>query len=202
MRHTNSKTHRSVRNLIALLVVGFVLTAASSAFGLDRYGSRKGVFAGVGLGGGIGAVDVSNDGDTSGLEDRQLGFHLNGTVGGGVTDNIVLGAQANWWIRNVETDSQQLQHQHMSFLANANLFLIEGLYVDGGAGFAYTMFDAIRGNSTTEYSEMGLALKAGVGYEFFLNGTQAAGVNASYTTHIYSNASFDTVNGGLTFRWY
>lgn len=193
------------RTLAALFVAGFVLMISSSAFALDNYADRKGAFFGLGIGGGIGAVDTEENGLTNGLGDgRKLGLGLHAIIGGGVNDNIVLGLGVNTWIRSVEQGSQDYSHQHWNFLANGNFFLIDGLYIDAGAGLAYASFDATQGTNTTTYNEMGLALRGGLGYEFFLNGTHALGINAGYTRHFYfdADAAFDTIGASIGIRWY
>jgi hypothetical protein len=201
---TNRSTSATTRRLVALLVAGFVMMAASSAFALDNYADRTGLFVGIGIGGGVGAVDMDAEEISAGFGDsRQLGLGLHGVIGGGLNKNIVLGLGINSWIRTVDKESQEFSHQHWNFLAQGDFFLIKGLYVEGGAGLAYAMFDAQQGaNDSTEYAEMGLALRGGAGYEFFINGTHALGINVGYTRHFYSNASFDTFGAGIGIRWY
>lgn len=190
------------RILQLLLVTGFVL-ATSQASALDGYKDRRGIFGGLGVGGGVGASEVDESGQVTGLDDgRQMGLTLRAEVGGGYTNWLTFSGQGNWWIRTVEVGTQKLEHHHFNLLTNANFYPIDILYVTGGFGLAYAAFDADLGASTKEYREMGFAAKAGVGGEFFINGTVAAGVEASYTRHFYSNGFFDTVSGGMTIRWY
>lgn len=197
-------SHRLARAFAALLVAGFVVMSASSAFALDRYASRKGIFAGLTLGGGLGAVDMADGKGQSGFEDgRQPGLNIGAIVGGGATDNIVLGVQGDLWVRTVQKGSLELDHRHWNFLAQGDFYLIKGLYLEAGAGLAYASYDAaIDGNQVENYGEMGFAARAGAGFEYFLNGTYSAGVNVNYTRHFYSSADFDTVTAGITFRWY
>lgn len=190
--------------LIAAAVVLGALCVSSNAFALDAYQDRRGLFAGVGLGGGPGAASVDNVADITGLDDgRQMGLHFNVLVGGGITERLTGAAEASWWIRTVQLGERHLDHQHFSFMPVVSFFLFEGLHLKGGAGLAYASFDAERsGVSVHHYREMGLAAKAGAGWEFFLNGTVAAGVDLTYTRHFYGGANFDTVNGALTLKWY
>ncbi|TDP73716.1 hypothetical protein [Bradymonas sediminis] len=204
-QNRSKSTSLMPRALAALFIAGFVLMMSSSAFALDGYADRKGVFVGLGVGGGIGAVANEDDGITNGLGDgRKLGLSLHGIIGGGVNKNIVLGLGVNTWIRNVEQGSQDYHHQHWNFLANGNFFLIDGLYIDAGAGLAYASYDATIGPVTQTYNEMGLALRGGLGYEFFLNGTHALGMNVGYTRHFYfdADAAFDTIGATIGIRWY
>lgn len=181
-----------------------VLVTASQAAALDAYQDRRGILVGVNVGGGPGLADVENPADLTGLdENRQLGFHIGAEVGGGMSKNLTAALGANWWIRTVTIGNRHLDHQQLSFLPVLRLFVFDGLYGLGGAGLAYAAFDAERsGVEVTRYREMGLAAKLGAGYEFFLNGTVAAGIEAAYTRHFYGNADFDTLNGVVTIRWY
>ncbi len=158
----------------------------------------------MGVGGGVGSASVDDSDQSTGLDDdRLLGLHLSAVVGGGAYERLTIGAEGNWWIRTVELGDRSSSHQHLSFNAVGNLFILEGLYALGGVGLAYALFDTSEGGlDETRYRELGLAAKAGAGFEFFLNGTVAAGVEFAYTRHFYNNADFDTLNGGVTLRWY
>lgn len=200
--------NRLARTLVALLAAGFVLMAASSAFALDRYGSRQGVFFGVGIGGGVGGVDLAQDEGKAGFESGRLpGFYANAMVGAGVNDNIVLGAQLNWWGRSVTKNYEnagtlETFHNQTSFLAAGDFYLIKGLYLELGGGLAYSTYERLLDGNNKSHQEMGFALKGGAGFEFFANGTHAYGVNAGYTRHFYDLSTFDTFNVGITARWY
>lgn len=204
-KNRSTSTSLMPRALAALFIAGFVLMMSSSAFALNGYSDRKGIFVGVGVGGGIGAVNTDDSGITNGLGDgRKLGLSFHGILGGGVNQNVLLGLGVNTWIRSVEHGSQDYFHQHWNFLANGNFFLVDGLYLDAGAGLAYASFDATQGSNTQTYNEMGLAVRAGVGYEYFINGTHALGLNVGYTRHFYfdADAAFDTIGGTIGIRWY
>ena len=189
--------------LMCGLVAAGVLFAGTQSWALDAYKDRRGVFAGAGIGGGVGASEVDSEGEVTGLEDtRQMGLALRLELGAGVSQNLVFSGQGNWWIRTVNVNGRSLEHQHLNLLANANFFLIEGLYVTCGFGMAYGTYQAELGSVINEYSEMGIAAKAGAGAEFFANGTVAAGFEASYTRHFYSESYFDTIGGGIVIRWY
>lgn len=207
MHTTNLKkesAHRLPRAVASILVAGLILMAASSAFALDGYSDRKGIFFGLGFGGGIGGVNLQEGDGSAGFEEGRLpGLEFSATLGGGVSDTIVLGAKGNLWARNVERGSQTLAHRHSSLLAMGNFFVLEGLYIEGAAGLAYAAFDGQIGeNDPQEYREMGFAARAGVGYEYFINGTHALGGSVGYTRHFYSNADFDTLSATIGLRWY
>lgn len=211
MRYIHSqqmKDNRLARTVVALLVASFVLLAASSAFALDGYANRKGLFAGIGLGGGVGGVDLQEGEGQAGFEDGRLpGFYLNAMLGGGVNENIIMGVQGNWWGRtvtktSVEGNTHSWEHHHSSLLAAGDFFLIKGLYLEVGGGLAYSAFEGTRDGVDREHNEMGFAIKGGAGFEYFINGTHAIGFNAGYTRHFYDLATFDTFNAGVSVRWY
>lgn len=193
-----------MKTTIALLISLAATFAAAPAFGLDAYQDRRGIFAGANLGGGAGFAAVDSTADLTGLdENRQLGLHLGVEVGGGLSERLTASFESNWSIRTVTIGSRHLNHQHLSFLPVARFFIIDGFNVGAGAGLAYAVFDAERNEiSITKYREMGLAAKVNAGYEFFMNGTIAAGIEAGYTRHFYGNADFDTLGAQVTVRWY
>ena len=137
---------------------------------------------------------------------RKLGLHLNGALGGGVTRDLTVYGDVNWWARTVyiNEDELELAHHHLSFNAVSQYFLFRGFFLEGGGGLAYAIFDTSRdgGAETFRYQELGLALKGGAGFEFFLNGQIAAGFRMGYTRHFYGGSDFDTIAGGVTLRWY
>jgi hypothetical protein len=198
--HHRQWTARSLAAFIALALFAF----SSHAAALDGYKDRHGLFVGVGVGGGFGAVDVDENDIRTGFEDGgEIGLHLSGIVGGGWTQNILFGTEMNWWMRNTEIGQQRLNHQHLSFNAVTNVFLIGPLYAEAGLGLAYAMFDGWTGDEQTrKYREMGVAAKLGAGFEYFINGTVAPGFHVGYTRHFYQRAEFDTFKAGVTLRWY
>lgn len=204
MTGNNLSVQYRVRGPLIAGVVLFALLWSSQASALDAYKDRRGLFVGLGIGGGAGQVNTGKRDELSGFDDNyKLGLNVNGMIGGGWTRNIVFGSEFNWWIRNVQIGGKELAHRHMSFNAVTNVFVLGPLYVHGGAGLAYAVYDTYNaGKQVTEYGEMGLSLKAGLGFEYFVNGTVAAGIQAGYTRHFYEYAEFDTISAGMTIRWY
>lgn len=193
-----------MKKLTSGFVLLVLLATASSASGFDGYKDRRGWLLGVGIGGGVGGVDVDRVGDVTGMDENVVsGLHADLSIGAGITQDLVARVEGNMWLRNVQLNDFQLNHKHFSVLPTLDYFLIDGLHVSGGAGLAYAAFDTLRDERETyRYQEMGFATKLGVGYEFFANGTIAAGAQVGYTKHFYSNGGFDTLTGGLTIRWY
>lgn len=193
-----------MHRLIALSIASLFVFSASTAQAIDGYKDRHGFFIGGGIGGGPGSVYVGDENLDTGLEGTgTLGLAPHLVVGGGMNDNVLFGAEMNNWIRTVNVHGNRLNHQHWSFNAITNLFVVHGLYVEGGLGLAYGYSQAspAEGEPTT-YGEMGLSGKIGAGFEYFLDGTIAAGMSFGYTRHFYSNVDFDTFTGKVTLRWY
>lgn len=193
-----------MKRAVSLIPILLLLAIAAPASALDAYQDRRGILVGVNLGGGPGSANVDNPIELTGLDDhRQIGFQLGAEIGGGMSERITGTLGFNWWIRTISINQRSLDHHQLSILPTARLFVIDGLYGMAGAGLAYAAFDAERAGATlTRYREMGFAAKVGAGYEFFLNGTVAAGLEANYTRHFYSASDFDTVNALVTVRWY
>lgn len=201
---TQTAAQKRQRRALSLLALVMMMTVSAQAFALDGYQDRRGIFGGLGIGGGVGLVESDNPTDETGIDQgRKLGLHLQGVLGGGVSDKLTFGAEGNWWIRTVQLNGNGLEHHHLSFAGVANFYLIEGFYLSGGVGLAYAIYDVERQNQETfRYQELGLAGKVGGGFEFFVNSQLAMGMQANYTRHVYSNGDFDTISGGLTLRWY
>jgi hypothetical protein len=200
----------SSRHLAPLFILSALLLtlAPSQAAALDGYQDREGLMGGLTIGGGLGFVEVEpEDGmgaASSGIDrGRKLGFHLSGQIGGGVSESLVFLGEVNWWARTVQIGPNQLEHHHMSALGLANFFLFDALYLEAGGGLAYGIFNAARNNmllNTTQ--ELGMAARAGLGFEFFVNSDVAIGMRMGYTRHFYTNGSFDVVNANFTLRFY
>ncbi|RAL20429.1 hypothetical protein DL240_16625 [Lujinxingia litoralis] len=193
-----------MRRTLPLLIATLIFLISAPALALDGYKDRRGSYFGLGLGGGAGSVFVEDEALSTGLDDgSDLGLHLHAAVGGGVTQNLLFGAELNTWIRTTDVYGQSLNHQHWSLNAVSTLFLVSGLFAEAGVGLAYGISDAARPDGfERRYQEMGLALKGGVGFEYFINGTIAPGFRLGYTRHFYSTSDFETLTGGISIRWY
>lgn len=198
-----NRPQRHLKFATSFVVALAFLFIASHASALDGYKDRRGIFAGVGLGGGLGTVSVDSVEEVTGLEDREVGLAMRLELGGGATEYLTVSGQFNWWLRSVENNGRSLSHNHTNFLGNVAFFPIDFLYINAGVGMAYSSFKTeVNRVSIREYSEIGFAMKGGIGAEFWVNGTIAAGIEGSYTRHFYSETDFDTITAGLTVRWY
>ena len=191
----------SSKAIASLSLLSLILLTSSSAFALDGYQDRHGIFAGVAVGGGVGLVE-SEQGLTGLDTGRKAGMNLSAQVGSGISQHLTFAGEANLWSRTTIIGSSRLDSRHSSFMALASFFLIEGFYLEGGGGLAYASYDAQQSGMTQNYRELGFAIKGGAGFEYFVNSNVALGMRVGYTRHFYNNADFDTIAGGLTLRWY
>ena len=77
------KRHLILSALVGLIVVGML----GEAFALDGWRDRRGMYAGVMIGGGSAKTDQDN-------AKSQLGYHMGLRVGGGVSKTLTLDAKA------------------------------------------------------------------------------------------------------------
>ncbi len=186
--------HRIIATSVAFFFIFFF--ASGTAFAIQGYKDRHGSFYGFGLGGGPGALHA--DGEDTGLEGTgELGFAPHLVFGGGMSNELIFGAEISPWIRTVSIADQDHTHLQWSFNAFTNYFVLDNLYLEGGLGLAYKYWD-----SDTRHQEMGISAKIGTGFEYFLDGTVAAGMRFGYTRHFYQNGAFDAFVGAATLRWY
>jgi len=189
---------RRLQWILAAAVALTTMFAASNAFALDGYQSRKHAFGGIKAGGGIGFLNEQGD-----LREEGPGLHLSAILGGGVTDRLLMGVETDWWSRTVNKSSNNnYGFYHTSIGGVTNFYLLEGLHLDGGLGFAYGVCSGTFQSDACEWQELGLAAEAGVGYEFWFNGNLAGGADLSYTHHFYSRSAFDTATLSFGLRWY
>jgi len=191
-------TRRWLRAVMVAAVFATGIGATTDASALDGYQSRENVFGGLSAGGAYGFVNRNGD-----LLDEGPGMHLEGVLGGGVTDRLTLGVEVDWWSRSVDKgSSNDFTLHHGSAGGVADLFVLGGFHLSGGAGFAYGICNGTREDDDCSWQELGLAAEAGVGYEFWFNGTLAGTADLGYTHHFYSRTSFDTAALTFGLRWY
>jgi hypothetical protein len=189
-------------HLLAITAFAAVFLVSSTAAAINGYKSRQQLFVGVGVGGGPATAYVG-EGLTTGLDGRAVGLHAHGAIGGGINDRVVLSGELNHWFHSARVNQDTLRHHHSALMANADVFLVHGIYAGGALGLAYGVSQAAdRGVEIQRYQEMGVAVRGNAGVEYFLNGTIAAGFRLSYTRHLYQNVDFDTFLGAITVRWY
>jgi hypothetical protein len=166
----------SFKKWLGLFCLTMALTTiCQSAFALDSYQDRRGVFWGIGIGGG-GAFPISND-DPGGavLFDIQ--------IGGGANKNLTLSLDLDF--------SFQLLEDHKNFFITPgpelNYFFGEtGLFIRAGLGMALNFVFIDEDKSAQVPGEglddsdfrIGFDGSLGIGWEFFTNSNLAVGIAA------------------------
>ncbi len=164
-----------------------LLLAASPAMALDGYQDRKGMFGGIGIGGGGGRTDVDNVDVGDGI-----GIVAQGRVGGGINDRLTMDLSYTWFTRD--------RTGHGLLGVGSNIFLTEELFLRLGVGLGRGVVTDADGNAETEDFSMGLF--AGGGIEFFLNSNMAAGFTVQLQQHMVSAVRYTGVHGVAGLTWY
>lgn len=163
--------------LAGSMAVAAVLLAGAPAAGLDGYQDRRGLFTGLGIGGGV----ALSDGDAGG----EVLFEL--VLGGGATEQLTLAL-------DIDVRYQRLDADRQNWMVvpgpEASYFLSNGLFVRAGVGLAMVF---VQGQEITDVATPGKAVKdkdftfgfdgsLGLGWEFFVNSNLALGlaVEADY----------------------
>lgn len=152
-----------------LIALGVLTTLGTSAHALQTYQDRKGLFFGMGLGGGGVFRIPSGDVGGEGIYDLQLG--------GGATSNLTLA---------LDTDISVIGFDGLIALAIVPgpeltyFFGDTGLYLRGGLGAALTVFWVDGGSGDFN---AGFDADMGFGWEFFVRARFALflGMEAGYT---------------------
>ncbi len=183
-------------SLIAVMLVGF----AAPAWALDAYRDRRGLFYGLGLGGG----NVTSETKT-GEGDGTLGFNIRGRIGGGVSQMLTLDAELGMNLHSEDFGNDvTVSRQLYTMYIGGNLFPIEnlGLYVRGMGGMvvASATIDTPVGSDSA--SETGLGLGVGAGFEFFANADLAIGAGADMQWISIEDTDLTMISLGINATWY
>ena len=180
----NTPRHNHVA-VPSVLAWALVLLTTSSAFALDAYQDRRGVFSGVGVGVGVGKADADK-------AESQTGFNFRGRLGGGANKQLTLDGEVGAWVHFDDDQGASIY----SGLLGVSYFPLDGLYVRGVGGASYLSVDEGE-------SETGLAFGAGLGYEFFVDANLAIGIGADYLQHFYDdNLDFRVISFGINGTMY
>ncbi len=180
------------RRLQVLLVAAMTLGATGSAWALDAWRDRRGLFFGVGVGAGSGKSDFKG-------ADSHIGYHLRARVGGGVSKELTLDAEFGWHAASFEEGTSDVSNSILTGLVAANYFVYEGLYLRGMGGVAQLNTDFDPGDSS---GDTGLGVGLGLGYEFFASANLAVGVGGDYRLLHFDDFDFTLINFGITATWY
>lgn len=149
----------TARLVSAAAAMALMATVAAPAGALDGYQDRRGLFTGIGLGGGA----AFQDGDPGGalLLDLQLG--------GGATERLTLDLDVDFWFQSMENHDNWL----ITPGPEVNFFLYDGLFIRGAIGMALTFMNPDAGDADFE---IGFDGAVGAGWEFFAGSNLALGL--------------------------
>lgn len=194
-------TRRLPALIPALLTALCVLGIASQALALDGYRDRRGLFYGLGLGGGSFQTDADN-------AESSLGFHLRGRVGGGINERVTLDGELGWRFHSEETNvgigKITLDYDIITAYIGGSFFVFDGLYIRAMGGLAHLVVGAesTGGLTAEDHSETGLGLGAGAGYEFFATSDLAIGIGADFQLLMFDDTDANLINFGVQATWY
>lgn len=181
-------TKRSVKqSVMALGVLVLLCAVASPATALDAYQDRRGLFTGIGLGGGM----AVQGGDPGGA------FVLDLQLGGGATKRLTLNLDLDIWA--------QVWDDHHNWMITpgpeVNFFVTDGLFIRAGIGLPLT-FANVEGVDDSDFS-IGFDGSLGVGWEFFAGSDLAVGfaLEGDYML-LYDHEDVITVGFSLGIRYY
>lgn len=191
------------RRVSALLAALMIIGLAGEAFALDGYRDRRGIFYGLGIGGG------ANQFDTDGA-DNQLGFHIRGRVGGGINERVTLDGELGYRTESEESDGLSgeltVSRDFLSLYMGANFFVFDGLYLRAMGGLNQLVvtatLDGPVGSTSDDDSTTGLGLGGGIGYEFFASADLAIGIGFDFQYLMYDDFTANQMNFGAQFNWY
>ena len=151
------------------LALALVCLLASPALA-QRPQTRKGYWISGGVG--AGSFDMSCEGCQS---DRRSGVTTLLAMGGSPSQHLLIGGEIEGWYK--EQDGVDIVFGHLSGVAYWYPQATGGWFVKGGVGFGTLSLDA---GTSGEYSDTGLGLHAGAGYDIRLGSnfslTPTAGV--------------------------
>ncbi len=164
-----------------------VVTAiAGSANALDAYRDRRGMFGGIGFGGG--AAIQGGEAGGGGLVDFQ--------IGAGATKNLTICLDVDLWLHATGYD--------LKFLVTPGpevnyYFGDTGLFIRGGAGAAMTMIWPDEGDFDFK---VGLDLGLGFGWEFFFTSKSAMGLVMEGDYILIIGDDIGMISFSMYFRFY
>ncbi|MFN3198670.1 MAG: outer membrane beta-barrel protein [Bradymonadia bacterium] len=182
--------------IVATLAGATLLLTTSSAWALDAWRDRRGLYYGATVGAGSGQLKLKEE--IPGAEDLEgeLGLNVRLRVGGGATKNLTLDAELGLW-SGLDDDPLKPTAGITTGFIGANVFVADGFYLRGFGGLTYMSLDDADADAET-----GLGVGFGAGYEFFANSDLAVGVGADYQMHFYDDYEFNLFNLGVSLNYY
>ena len=154
----------------ALVAAAVIVALGAPAAALDGHQDRRGLFSGIGLGGGAALQDGQTGGEM--LLELQLG--------GGITKRLTLALDIDVWF--------QLMDDHQNWMVvpgpELSIFIIGGFFVRAGVGLAFVFVkqdadvEVMTPGKDPEANDFALAFdgSVGLGYEFFVGSNLALGL--------------------------
>ena len=182
-----------MKRTLILASAAFLLVSlfASSAFALDGYRDRKGLYGGAMLMGSSSQADYAN-------ATGNLGLGISLRVGGGINSQLTLDLSVASRSGTATEGGADVTTTSSSMFLGANYFVNDGFYVRGMGGLAQLTSEV----GPFEDSETGLGAGVGLGYEFFGSADLAIGVGGDFQIHSFDDVSVQLMNIGVTATWY
>lgn len=177
---------------LSIIVTTICLLFVGQALALDGYRDRRGLFYGVGFGGG------QTKADTDGA-DSHIGYNFRARIGGGIDKNLTLDAELGLNTVSYSQSGVDVEQNVSTVAIGGNLFVRDGLYLRLQGGIAELSVSADGNNGDTE---TGLFLGGGAGYEFFANADLAIGLGVDFQHQMYDDLNLSSLNLGITANWY
>lgn len=184
-----------LRSTLSLLIACSILLIANQALALDGYQKRKGIFYGLGFGGG----HIQSDAEDS---KGRIGYNFRARIGGGVNEQLTLDAEFGLANASYAQSGGDVEDSTTTVGVAASYFLAEGFNIRVQLGIADLKSEFTNGNDTSSNDETGIFVAAGVGYEFFANADLAIGVGVDFQHQMYDDNNVNALNFGVTANWY
>ena len=189
--------------LFGSIVLTAVLLLPSPANALDARRDRRGIYFGLGVGGGSG----TSPHDASLRTDRGgVGMVLHARGGGGLSQKLTFDASLTQF-RQAETgEAVEEVSEHTLLAIAANAYLTKHLFLRGGVGISqgslYDTATVLGAKVSNDASAMALGVIAGGGIEFFLGSQMAASFTLQGQFHTAASVRFSGVLGYAGITWY
>lgn len=184
----------NVSRKLVLVALVSTLFAASTATAGSHPQNHNGWSIGLGIGGGSAGLSIDGAPDI----DREGGVTGNFRVGYPLNERFTLGLESNAWSKSEDGSTVTFSATTIGGV----FFPSEGWVMRAGLGFGNSRFSADAGGGTITYTETGLGVNAGLGYEFRVARTFAVGPQADFGYASFDGGSVNWFGLGLQGTWY
>ena len=182
------------RFYFSTLVTTLCLLFVSQALALDGYRDRRGLFYGVGFGGGQTKADVDG-------ADGHIGYNFRARIGGGIDKELTLEAEIGLNSVAYSQSGIDVTQDITTVAVGGSIFVKQGLYIRAQGGIADMTVEVDLDNVDPD-SQTGLFMGVGAGYEFFANADLAIGLGVDFQHQMYDDVNLNALNLGITANWY